>query len=85
MNLLPPVPEQALGLCAVGLVGAAAAFAAYAALGGVLCAAGLPAALALSPAAFSAFGLAAMVNPLFVALLPVLLPVRAPFPGVPLA
>jgi hypothetical protein len=66
---------QALGLYTVGLVATVCAFAAYAVLAGVLSAGGLPADLAFSPAAFAVFGLAALFNPLYAALLPVLLPV----------
>jgi hypothetical protein len=77
-GVIPPPGHacaQVLGLWAVGLVTAAAAFTAYAVLGGVLALAGLPAGIALSPAAFAVFALSAMLNPLLVALLPVLLPV----------
>lgn len=65
-----------LGLWAVGLVTAAAAFSAYAVLGGVLALCGMPAHLALSAQAFVVFGLSAMLSPLIIALAPVLLSVR---------
>jgi hypothetical protein len=45
-------------------------------LAGALSAAGLPADVAFSPAAFAVFGLAVLFNPLFAALLPVMLPVQ---------
>ncbi len=66
---------QVAGLWAVGAVTTLCAMVAYSVLGGVLAAAGLPAQLALSPTAFAVFALAALFNPLYVALLPVLLPV----------
>jgi hypothetical protein len=70
------------GLWAVGAVATVCAVAAYAILGSVLAAAGLPAQIALCPAAYAVFALAALFNPLYAALLPVLLPVSAvPHPG----
>ena len=55
---------------------ALAAVSAYFALGGFLYVGGLPAEVALSPAAYAVFSLAALFNPLYAAILPILLPVR---------
>ncbi len=64
------------GLWAVGATATLAALAAYFVLGGFLYVGGLPAEVALSPAAYAVFGLAALFNPLYAAILPILLPVR---------
>ena len=61
---------------AVGATATLAAVAAYFVLGGFLYVGGLPAEVALSPAAYAVFSLAALFNPLYAALLPILLPVR---------
>ena len=53
-----------------------AAVSAYFVLGGFLYVGGLPAEVALSPAAYAVFSLAALFNPLYAAILPILLPVR---------
>ncbi len=71
---------QVAGLWAVGVVATVCAMVSYSILGGVLAAASLPAHLALSPTAFAVFALAALFNPLYVALLPVLLPVSTLHP-----
>jgi len=62
-------------LWAVGATATLAAVAAYFVLGGFLYVGGLPAEVALSPAAYAVFSLAALFNPLYAALLPILLPV----------
>ena len=67
---------QVAGLWAVGATATLAALAAYFVLGGFLYVGGLPAEVALSPAAYAVFGLAALFNPLYAAILPILLPVR---------
>lgn len=67
---------QVAGLLACATVSACAALAACWVLVGALCALGLPAGLAGSPAMFAAFTLAAVWNPAAAALLPLLAPVR---------
>lgn len=67
---------QIASLWAVGATATLAAVAAYFVLGGFLYVAGLPAEVSLSPAAYAVFGLAALFNPLYAAILPILLPVR---------
>ena len=62
------------GLGAVGFTAPLAAVGAYFVLGGFLYVAGLPAEVALSPAAYAVFSLAALFNPLYAAILPLLLP-----------
>lgn len=62
------------GLWAVGFTATLAAVGAYFVLGGFLYVAGLPAEVALSPAAYAVFSLAALFNPLYAAILPLLLP-----------
>lgn len=66
---------QVASLWAIGVVATVCSFAAYTVLGNVLAVAGLPSQIALSPAAFAVFALAALFNPLYAALLPLLLPV----------
>ena len=62
----------------MGATATLAAMAAYFVLGGFLYVGGLPAEVALSPAAYAVFGLAALFNPLYAAILPILLPVGVP-------
>ncbi len=68
---------QVAGLWAIGAVATVCAVVAYGILGTVLSAAGLSAHIALCPAAFAVFALAALFNPLYAATLPILLPVSA--------
>ena len=70
------MPLQLAGLWAVGCMATLAAVSAYFVLGGFLYVGGLPAEVALSPAAYAVFSLAALFNPLYAAILPILLPVR---------
>ena len=72
------MPLQLAGLWAVGCTATVAAVSAYFVLGGFLYVGGLPAEVALSPAAYAVFSLAALFNPLYAAILPILLPVRQP-------
>ena len=67
---------QVAALWAVGATATLAAMSAYFVLGGFLYVGGLPAEVALSPAAYAVFGLAALFNPLYAAILPILIPVR---------
>ncbi|EIE23140.1 hypothetical protein COCSUDRAFT_47508 [Coccomyxa subellipsoidea C-169] len=69
---------QVAGLWAIGAVATVCAVVAYGILGTVLSAAGLSAHIALCPAAFAVFALAALFNPLYAATLPILLPIGAP-------
>ena len=62
----------------MGATATLAAMAAYFVLGGFLYVGGLPAEVALSPAAYAVFGLATLFNPLYAAILPILLPVGVP-------
>ncbi|CAK0786732.1 hypothetical protein CVIRNUC_009946 [Coccomyxa viridis] len=66
---------QLAGLWAVGCTATVAAVSAYFVLGGFLYVGGLPAEVALSPAAYAVFSLAALFNPLYAAILPILLPI----------
>ena len=67
---------QVAGLYYVGLLVCCAAFVGYTAFGLALCQVGVPAGLVLHPAGFAASAMVAMTSPLFLAFLPLMLPVR---------
>ena len=72
---------QVAGLYYVGLLVCCAAFVGYTAFGLALCQVSVPAGFALQPAGFAASAMVAMTSPLFLAFLPLMLPVsRFPSP-----